>query len=204
MRDDATVFLVDDDASVRDALKWLIESIDIKVQTHDSAASFLDEFEPDCAGCLVLDVRMPGTSGLELQDQLMAKKIELPIIFITGHADVPMCIRALEGGAFAFVEKPINHQQLLDHIQRAIAHNLNMRRSRLSGPRLLSRIKTLTPREHEVMDLIAAGKTMKQIAAQLEIGIQTCSKHRARVLEKMGAENDVELVRLLLTADQNA
>jgi FixJ family two-component response regulator len=204
MRDDATVFLVDDDASVRDALKWLIESIDIKVQMHDSAANFLDEFEPDRAGCLVLDVRMPGTSGLELQDQLVRKKIELPIIFITGHADVPMSIRALEGGAFAFVEKPINHQQLLDHIQRAIAHNLNMRRSRLSGPRLLSRIKTLTPREHEVMDLIAAGKTMKQIAAQLEIGIQTCSKHRARVLEKMGAENDVELVRLLLTADQNA
>ena len=111
MHDDQTVFLIDDDPGIRDALKWLIESIDIEVRTFDSAATFLDEFEPDWEGCLVSDVRMPGMSGLELQDQLVAKKIGLPIIIMTGHADVPMCVRAFERGAFAFVEKPVNHQQ---------------------------------------------------------------------------------------------
>jgi two-component system response regulator FixJ len=121
---------------------------------------------------------------------------------ITGHGDVPTCVRAFEGGAFAFLEKPINHQEFLDHLYRAIEHDQNKRSMAQSGPSLAAKLDSLSPREREVMELIAAGKTMKQVATQLEISIQTCSKHRARVLEKLDVGNDVELVRLLLIADE--
>jgi RNA polymerase sigma factor (sigma-70 family) len=204
MCDEPTVFLVDDDAQVRDALKWLIESVDLKVELYDSAARFLEAFEPNRRGCLVLDVRMPGVSGLELQDQLVATKIGLPIIIITGHGDIQMCVRAFEAGAFAFLEKPVNHQVLLDRIQRAIQHDLEQRGSRSFDADDLEKLEKLTPREREVMDLIVAGKTMKQIAAELGISIPTCSKHRSAILEKIGADNDVELVRFVMAAGPDA
>jgi two-component system response regulator FixJ len=202
MNEEPTVFLVDDDASLRDGLRYLIESIDLRVETYESAAKFLDDFEPDRSGCLVVDVRMPGISGLELQDQLVARKIGLPIIVITGHGDVPMCVRAFQGGAFAFLEKPVNHQLLLDCIHRAIEKDRLTRRERRVPHDRHTRLHLLTAREQEVMEHIAAGLSMKQIAAELNISIQTCSKHRARVLEKLEVENDVELVRLLLSADR--
>lgn len=200
MNDESTVFLVDDDESLRDALVWLIGSVNLPVETFASAGAFLDAYDEDRSGCIVLDIRMPGMSGLDLQAQLNERRSTLPIIVITGHGDVPTCVRAFEGGAFAFLEKPINHQQFLDHIQRAIEHERNCRRAREDTPHLVPQTETLTPREREVMDLIATGKTMKQIAGRLQISIQTCSKHRARVLEKLDVDTDVELVRLLLAA----
>jgi FixJ family two-component response regulator len=142
---------------------------------------------------------MPGMSGLSLQKHLVDQGIRIPVLFITGHGDVPMCVQAFQNGAFAFLEKPVNHQELLDEIHRAIEHDALQRQRKDHG--VAERIETLSPREKEVMDLIVAGKPMKLIATELGISIQTCSKHRARVLEKLDVSNDVELVRLLLAAD---
>lgn len=198
MTTEATIFLVDDDESLRDALVWLLESVELTVENFASADEFLKSFDPSRPGCLVVDIRMPGMSGLELQKQLRDTGVEIPVIIITGHGDVPMCVQAFQHGAFSFLEKPINHQKFLDEIQRAIAHDLETRHQSTS---LTPKLEILSPREREVMDLIAAGSSMKQIASKLVISIQTCSKHRARVLEKMQVTNDVELVRLLLAAD---
>lgn len=198
MSEESTVFVIDDDQSLREALEWLLESIDLPVETFSSANEFLEAHDPARPGCLVVDIRMPGMSGLELQAQLNERDSKVPIIVITGHGDVPTCVRAFEGGAFAFLEKPVNHQQFLDHIQRAIEHDRERRALRKDNAHLVPQINSLTPREREVMDLIAGGKTMKQVAGMLKISIQTCSKHRARVLEKLGVDTDVELVRLLL------
>ncbi len=199
MPDEPTVFLVDDDRSVRDALKWLIESIHLPVETFASAGQFLADFDPARPGCLVADIRMPGMSGLELQHELRARHASIPIILITGHGDVPMCVRAFESGAFGFLEKPVNEQQLLDSIQRAIEDDRKNRQQVVVAADLAPRIELLTERERELMDLLVAGKSMKQVAARLGISLPTCSKHRTRVLEKMQVQNDVELVRFVLT-----
>lgn len=200
MNSKSTVFLIDDDESLREALQWLLESVHLPVETFASASDFLNAYDPDRPGCIVLDIRMPSMSGLELQRQLNQMKSSLPIIMITGHGDVPTCVRAFEGGVFAFLEKPINHQDFLDQLYRAIEHDQESRNSGQARPDLGLKLESLSPREREVMELIATGKTMKQVAVQLEISIQTCSKHRARVLEKLNVGNDVELVRLLLKA----
>ena len=192
-----TVFLVDDDVSVRQSMTWLIESSEYRVESYGTADEFLAQTNPERAGCLVLDVRMPGIGGLELQEQLTHRKIDLPIIFITGHGDVPICIQAYERGAFGFLEKPVDHEKLLDHIRRAINHDANIRRNRDTTAEVAARIGTLTPRENDVLEQLAVGKTVKQIAAELNINVQTCSKHRAHIWEKVGVQNDVELVRAL-------
>ena len=195
MQPETTVVLVDDDPSVRDALKWLIESMDLCVETYASAAEFLESFDPSVPGCLVLDVRMPGMSGLELQENLSAHKCGLPVIIITGHADVAMCIRAFEGGAFAFLEKPINQQNLLEQVQKAIETDKRNRQESMPLDDIENRVTRLTPREHEIMELLVCGRSMKQIANELQISLPTCSKHRSSVLTKLGVENDVQLVR---------
>lgn len=200
MTTEATVFLVDDDESLGDALVWLLESVELKVERFGSAQELLDAFDPSRPGCLVVDIRMPGMSGLELQKQLRDSGVLTPVIFITGHGDVPMCVQAFQQGAFSFLEKPINHQKLLDEIHRAVAHDFELRDRSIS---MSAKLEKLSPREREVMDLIAAGDSMKQIAVKLGISIQTCSKHRARVLEKMQVTNNVELVRLLLAAESH-
>ncbi len=199
MTQEATVFLVDDDESLRDALSFLLESVDLRVESFRSAADFLASLDPQRPGCLVLDIRMPGMSGLTLQKQLVDSGIKLPVLIITGHGDVPMCVQAFQNGAFAFLEKPVNHQEFLDEIHRAIEQDAQQRQQQEHG--LEGLIETLSPREKEVMDLIMAGKPMKLIATELGISIQTCSKHRARILDKLQVSNDVELVRLLLAAD---
>ena len=199
MTQEATVFLVDDDESLRDALSFLLESVDLRVESFRSAADFLASLDPQRPGCLVLDIRMPGMSGLTLQKQLVDSGIKLPVLIITGHGDVPMCVQAFQNGAFAFLEKPVNHQEFLDEIHRAIEQDAQQRQQPEHG--LEGLIETLSPREKEVMDLIMAGKPMKLIATELGISIQTCSKHRARILDKLQVSNDVELVRLLLAAD---
>jgi len=198
---EATVFLVEDDESLRHALVWLLESVELNVEAFSSAIEFLESFDPTRAGCLVMDIRLPGMSGLELQRKLREDEVQIPVIVITGHGDVPMCVQAFQGGAFSFLEKPVNHQKFLDEIHRAIAHDLETSGHRSSS--LSNVIETLSPREREVMGLIEAGKSMKQIASELGISVQTCSKHRARVLEKMGVNNDVELVRWLLAAGRS-
>ena len=190
-----TVFLVDDDQSVRDALKWLIESVELPVQTFPSANEFLDNFDPTAPGCLILDVRMPGMSGLELQDNLALHHCGLPVIIITGHADVAMCIRAYKGGVFAFLEKPVNQQDLLEQIHKAIEQDKNDRQESMPPEAIQERVAQLTPREQEVMELLLVGQSMKQIARKLDISLPTCSRHRASVLDKLEVDNDVQLVR---------
>ncbi len=195
MSREPTVFLVDDDQSVRDALKWLIESIDLHVETYASATDFMESCDPTAPGCLVLDVRMPGMSGLELQENLSAHKCGLPVIVITGHADVAMCVRAFEGGAFAFLEKPVNQQDLLEQIQKAIEQDTRNRQQAIPVGDVEERIARLTPREREIMGLLIEGHSMKQIAGKLQISLPTCSKHRTSLLEKIDVDNDVQLVR---------
>ncbi len=199
MTSEATVFLVDDDQSLREALVWLLESVDLQVRTYPNANTFLESFDDDQPGCLVVDIRMPGMSGLALQKHLKDSAIEIPVIIVTGHGDVPMCVEAFQNGAFSFLEKPVNHQKFLDEIFRAIEHDARRRERNATG--VSERVDQLSPREREVMELIANGKSMKHIASKLGISIQTCSKHRARILEKLGVGNDVELVRSLLLAD---
>ena len=195
MQREPTVILVDDDQSVRDALKWLIESVDLHVDTYGSATDFLESFDPTISGCLVLDVRMPGMSGLELQENLAAHNCGLPVIIITGHADVAMCTRAFEGGAFAFLEKPVNQQHLLEQVHKAIEQDRKNRQESMSVDDIDNRVIGLTPREREIMDLLVNGRSMKQISSKLKISLPTCSKHRASLLEKLDVDNDVQLVR---------
>jgi two-component system response regulator FixJ len=194
MHREPTVVVVDDDQSVRDALKWLIESVDLHVDTYGSATDFIQSFDPTAPGCLVLDVRMPGISGLELQENLVAHRCGLPVIIITGHADVAMCIRAFKGGAFAFLEKPVNEQDLLEQVHKAIDQDRENRQGAGLAHDIGDKVSLLTPREREVMDLLVAGNSMKQIASKLHISLPTCSRHRTRVLDKLDVNNDVQLV----------
>jgi FixJ family two-component response regulator len=192
MESEPTVVLVDDDQAVRESLQWLIESVDLRVVTYGSAAEFIESFDPHMPGCLVLDVRMPGMSGLELHEKLEVYGCGLPVIIVTGHADVPMSVRAFEGGAFAFLEKPVNQQILLEKISKAIEKDRSNRQEAVPDD-IDQRIARLTPREREVMGLLVAGHSMMQIASKLQISVPTCSKHRTKVLEKLEVDNDVRL-----------
>jgi RNA polymerase sigma factor (sigma-70 family) len=191
-----TVFIVDDDQAVARSLRWLIESVQLKVETFASAQAFLDGYAAAKPGCLVLDVRMPGMSGIELQERLTAQRIRIPIIFITGHGDVQMAVRAVQAGAFDFIEKPFNDQDLLDRIQRAISFD-SERRERDSQRALLSALFAgLTPREREVMDLVVEGMSNKAVANTLGLSAKTVEVHRAKVMEKMNARSVSDLVRM--------
>jgi len=194
VKPDPTVFVVDDDQAVRDSLRWLIESINLNVEIHGTAQAFLAACDPTRSGCLVLDVRMPGMSGLDLQENLVTHGISLPVIIITGHADVPMAIRAMKAGAYDFVEKPFNHQALLESIQKAIAHDANTRRRSELWSETEVRITTLTPREREVMDWVVAGRSNKQIALNLGVSTKTVEAHRANMMGKMAADALSKLV----------
>lgn len=199
-----TVFIVDDDPDALDSLECLLKSIGLDVKSYQSPSSFLQDYDPCQPGCIVLDVRMPELSGLELQLELNQRGPTPPIIVITGHGDVPVCAAAFRAGAFDFIEKPVNPQLLLGRIQRAIEQDLSRRRGLEHWSEVNARIARLTPREREVMEMIAAGQTLKQIACSLEISIQTASKHRARVLEKMEVTTDVGLSRLALPLEYTA
>ena len=196
MSTEATVFVVDDDEAVRKAVELLLESVGLRSRTYASAESFLEDYHPDRAGCLVLDVRMPGTSGLALQERLVAQGIDIPIIFITGHGDVSTAVRAMKARAFDFIEKPFNDQDLLDRIHEAILQDARRRGERSSSAEIARRVATLTPREREIMAMIVEGKSGKVIASALRISEKTVQTHRTRVMEKMRAESVAELVRL--------
>src|ERR1700722_8557602 len=193
---DPIVFVVDDDASVRDAVRRLISSVGLRVETFGSTREFLNAKRPEAPACLVLDVRLPDASGLELQRDLTDAHVQIPIIFITGHADVPMSVRAMKAGAVEFLTKPFRGQELLDAIQEAIAKDRLAWNERAQMAELRSRYDSLTPREKEVLKLVASGLLNKQIGAELGTSELTVKTHRGRVMEKMGAESLADLVRM--------
>ena len=196
MSTEATVFVVDDDDAVRQALDLLLESVGLTAQTYASAEDFLQAYDPGRPGCLVLDVRMPGTSGLALQELLAARGVDIPIIFITGHGDVSTAVRAMKAHAFDFIEKPFNDQDLLDRIHEAISAGRPNRQERASSAEIAERVATLTRREREIMAMIVEGKTGKVMASALQISEKTVQTHRARVMEKMRAQSVAELVKM--------
>jgi RNA polymerase sigma factor (sigma-70 family) len=195
----STVFIVDDDEAVRDSLSWLMQSVGLSTETFPSADAFLQDFGEDRPGCLLLDIRMPGISGLELQSLLRERGFRLPLVVISGHADVPMAVRALKAGAFDFIEKPFNDQLLLDTVQRAIEHDRQQRESHAQIDVWRSRLDTLTPREREVLQLVVGGASNKQISSELGVSMKTVEAHRARVMEKLQADSLSHLVRMALT-----
>ncbi len=197
MTREATVFVVDDDEAVRRFLRGLIESVDLSVETYGSAQEFLDAYEPGRPGCLLLDVRMPGMSGLELQRELAERTSDLPVIILTGHGNVQVAVHAMKAGAFDFVEKPFNNDLLLDRIQKAVAESVEADSNRIKQDEITSRLQLLTPRERQVLDLVVAGQTNKGVARHLDISEKTVEIHRAKVMEKMHAKSLADLVNMI-------
>jgi RNA polymerase sigma factor (sigma-70 family) len=197
---EGTVFIVDDDAAVRKSLDMLVRSVGLPVKAFSSAQEFLDNYRADQPGCLVLDIRMPGMSGLELQRHMKDVGIAIPIIIITGHGDVPIAVRAMKDGAMELLEKPFSKQLLLEHIGDALRRDHERRQKREQKSDVESRLTALTQREREVMELVVAGKANKEIAAALGISKKTVDVHRSRVMHKMQVESLPELVQLAIAA----
>lgn len=197
MNPEPTVFIIDDDEAVRRFLSGLIASVGLHVETYASAQEFLDADEPSQPGCLLLDIRMPGMSGLELQKELASRNIRIPIIILTGHGNVQVAVHAMKAGAVDFIEKPFNNELLLDRIQMAVAESVDADTTRVKQDEIAHRMELLTPREHQVLDIVAAGETNKGIARRLDISEKTVEIHRARVMEKMQAKSLADLVKMV-------
>jgi len=197
-----TVFVIDDDEAVRSSLRLLLKSYGLEAQPCASAEEFLASHDADRPGCMVLDVRMPGMSGIELQQQLNARGATIPIVFITGHGDVPMAVEAMQAGAFDFLQKPFSDNDLIARVQRAIEHNATQRARLHTRNDTRDRLVTLTPRERDVLDLVVVGKANKVIAADLGLSQRTVEIHRARVMEKMDATSLAQLVRMVLDLER--
>jgi len=193
---EATVFIVDDDAQMRESLRNLIRSVGLRVELFASAQEFLQRQHPDPPSCLVLDVRMPGLSGLDLQKRTSEAGLEIPIIFITGHGDIPMTVRAMKAGAVEFLTKPFRDQDLLDAIQQALDRSRKAREQEAATKELRRRFGLLSPREREVMERVVAGLLNKEIGAELGTSETTVKIQRHQVMEKMGASSLPELVRM--------
>ena len=199
-----TVYVVDDDDAIRDSLRWLLEANDYKVELYDSGESFIAKYDPNAIAVLVLDVRMPGMSGLEVQEHLLARKADLPIIFITGHGDVPMAVRALKKGAVDFIEKPFQQAALKAQVEHMLneARERRMKNERQSLNEAL--LAKLTPREQQVLERIVAGRLNKQIADDLGISIKTVEAHRASIMGKTNSGTVADLMRVVMDTSQPA
>jgi len=193
-----TVYIVDDDEAVRDSLKELLESVSLNVREFDSAQAFLQQYSPEMTGCMILDIRMPGKSGLELQKELIEMNCLLPVIFITGHGDVPMAVEAMKRGAMEFIQKPFRDQELLDCINSALESSKKHYENRSGQDEFSSHYESLTPRELEILDLIVKGHANKVIAIDLSISQRTVENHRAKIIDKMGARSTANLIRLMI------
>lgn len=189
--------LVDDDEAIRDALSWLLKSRGLPCATYESAEIFLAAWSSNMAGCIVLDMRMSGMSGLDCFDELSARESTLPIIFLTGHGDVPLAVTTLKKGAFDFFEKPFNDNELVTRIEEAMALDANQRIANATVDSVKARVSTLTTRERQIMELVLAGKFIKVIADQLNISMRTVEVHRANIFDKMQVKTAVELANLL-------
>ena len=194
----STVFVVDDDEGVRNSLRFLLKSVGLTTRALASATEFLEVYKQNQPGCLVLDVRMPGMSGIELQQQLNLRGATIPVIFITGHGDIPMAVEAMQHGAFDFLQKPFRDQDLIDRIQRALERDARNRTALTQHARIRERFESLTPREREVLTLMTRGKPNKVMAAELGVSQRTVEIHRARVMEKSGADSVAQLVRMVM------
>jgi two-component system, LuxR family, response regulator FixJ len=200
----ATVFVVDDDEGVRNSLRFLLKSVGLATRIQSSAGEFLESYKQSQPGCLVLDVRMPGMSGLELQQQLNLRGATIPVIFITGHGDIPMAVEAMQHGAFDFLQKPFRDQDLIDRIQRALERDARGRNALSQHSQIRTRIESLTAREREVLALMTQGKPNKVMAAELGVSQRTVEIHRARVMEKSGAASLAQLVRMVMDLESEA
>ncbi|MFO0982574.1 MAG: response regulator [Planctomycetota bacterium] len=194
----ATVFVVDDDPAVRDSLRMLLKSVHLRSETFASAQQFLDQYDPEQPGCLLLDVRLPGMSGPDLMARLSERQIKLPTIIITGHGDVPLAVRAMKSGALDFLEKPFNDQMILEGIQRALKLDADLRNRRAERSHAAARLARLTPGERAVLDRMVVGEPYKVIATALGVSYKTVEARRARIMAKLQAKSLAELVRLAL------
>ncbi|WP_417515168.1 response regulator transcription factor [Marinobacter sp.] len=195
-----TVYVVDDDAGMLESTQWLLESVGLNVQAYSDGRKFLDALGEDRGGCVVLDVRMPGLGGLNVQEELQKRGIELPIIFVSGHADVPIVVRAFKSGAFDFIEKPFNEQLLLDSVQQALEAHQQSSHMQLGDDQTEALITTLTRRERDVFLPMAQGYTSREIADQLGVSTKTIDLYRARVMKRLGAERLPDITGIAITA----
>jgi two-component system response regulator FixJ len=201
MNSSATVYVVDDDEGIRHSLALLIGAIGLKVRVFSDAASFLDTFDPTLRGCIVADLKMPGLNGLEMQERLNAVNCRMPIIFLSGHGDVPAAVRALRHGAVDFLEKPFNPKLLLERIEQAIETDAQLSAVAEKTAEIAGRVSSLTAREREIMSLVADGKSSKVIALDLGISERTVELHRSRIMKKMSARSVADLVRMISDAN---
>ena len=197
-----TVFIVDDDQGVRSSIRILMKSVGLPAAPFASAQEFLTSYRPSDPGCLVLDIRMPGMSGLGLQEELNRRGATIPVIFITGHGDIPMAVEAMRHGAFDFIQKPFRDQELIDRVQRAFARDRETRSALQEHGKIRDRLAALTPREHEVLDLLIKGQSNKVMAHALGLSQRTVEIHRAHVMEKMDAKSIAHLVRMIVDTDR--
>jgi len=193
-----TAYVVDDDESIRTLWRWLMESNGIAVRTFATAEEFIESYRNGGAGCLVLDIKLPDMSGLELQEYLNGRDIEIPIVFVTGHGDVPAAVSALKGGAVDFIQKPFSHREVLAIIANAFQRDAELRDKRTRRSNIAGRLATLTEREREVLQRVIEGKPNKIIASELDISVKTVEFHRAKVMEKTGVDSVAELVQVAM------
>ncbi len=194
-----TVYVVDDDQATRKSLRWLVETLNVPVQTFHSGASFLDSYDPSQPGCLILDVMMAGMSGLELQKELNDRQIKIPVIVLTGYGNVPTAVKALKNGAVEFLEKPFDGEVLLEQVRKALERDAILRRNYDAAEEVRQRLALLTPREEEILHLVVDGLSSKEIATQLTVSFKTVEAHRAKIMKKMKASGVAQLVRMVVT-----
>lgn len=201
MSTDAVIHVVDDDKAMCESMRWLIESVGFNVRTYPGAKQFLESYQDEHTGCLLLDVRMPEMSGLELQEQLNKHHIHLPIIFVTGHGDVPMAVRAMKSGALEFLNKPFNDQELLDSINRAIEIDQERRKNQVQHNQITERLEKLTTRERQVLKLLIQGKLNKMVAAELDLSIKTIELHRSNIMRKLKSRSLAQIISMIYAHD---